>query len=216
MIRSTQQALLQGATFTGLRLETELASQARSEQTRSAIIEAALAVIGRDGASRLTFEAVARECGISKGAVTHHFRSKDEILRGVLQYRNRAFDEFRREYATSQQPGEGQKRLSLEIATIRHMVDQSGSPARAVLSILVDDPSPMEFVRNKMANYVQEIRGDATDPDLALLRWEAAWGLALYEVFGMSPLSDKERERLFDRLLDDRQWTHLERASGSD
>lgn len=192
-----------------------MARRARSDQTRNAIIATALAVIARDGASRLTFETVARECGLSKGAVTHHFRSKSELLKGILQYRNTAFDEFRRHYAASQRPEDSQKALSLEIATVRHMLDQAGSPARAVLSILVDDPSPMELVRKNLAKYVSQIRDGAPDPELALLRWEAAWGLALYAVFGMSPLSDEERERLFERLLDEGQWTHLEKTHDS-
>jgi AcrR family transcriptional regulator len=193
-----------------------LANQTRSDQTRNAIIEAALAVIGRDGASRLTFATVARECGISKGAVTHHFSSKADLLAGILQYRNTAFDEFRRNYVASQQPGDSQKALSLEIATVRHLVDQGGSPARAVLSILVDDPSPMETVQQNLARSLRQIRDEAPDPQLAVLRWEAAWGLALYAVFGMSPLTDEGRERLFNRLLDDKQWTRFEQVTGGE
>ncbi|WP_321940492.1 TetR/AcrR family transcriptional regulator, partial [Paraburkholderia sp. J8-2] len=184
-----------------------LARQERSEQTRNAIIEAALTVLARDGTARLTFEAVARESGLSKGAVTHHFRSKADLFKGVLAYRNVSFEQFRRNYQQSRPKDAPQQALSLEIAALRQMVDENRSPARAVLSILVDDPSPMAFIRERFAGQVRQIREEAADPEIALLRWEAAWGLALYALFGLSPLSDKERAHLFDRLLDDDAWT---------
>jgi AcrR family transcriptional regulator len=189
-----------------------LARQERSEQTRNAIIEAALTVLGRDGTARLTFESVARESGLSKGAVTHHFRSKADLLKGVLEYRNDSFEQFRRDYLKSRPDDDPQQTLSAQIAAMRQMVDEQRSPARAVLSILVDDPSPLAFIRERFAGQVQQIKEEAADPDLALLRWEAAWGLALYALFGLSPLSDKERGRLFDRLLDDDTWARFNKT----
>jgi AcrR family transcriptional regulator len=186
-----------------------LARQERSEQTRNAIIEAALTVLGRDGTARLTFESVAREAGLSKGAVTHHFRSKDDLLKGVLEYRNDSFEQFRRDYLKTRPKDDPQQTLSVQIAAMRQMVDEQRSPARAVLSILVDDPSPLAFIRERFAAQVQQIREEAADPELALLRWEASWGLALYALFGLSPLSDKERGRLFERLLDDETWARF-------
>ncbi|CAN7788769.1 TetR/AcrR family transcriptional regulator [Caballeronia sp. LjRoot34] len=191
-------------------------SPTRSEQTRNAIVEAALTILDRDGAAKLTFEAIARECGISKGAVTHHFHSKSALLKEVFQYRSDSFEVFRRNYLASRTPEDGQQALALHIATTREMVERSRSPARAMLSILADDPTPMEVPRKMFAQQVEQIRKEAPDPDLALLRWEAGWGLALYTLFGLSPLSDEERSRLFDQLLDNSRWTSFERPSRSD
>lgn len=56
------------------------------------------------------------------------------------------------------------------------------------------------------ADAIERIRAEATDPDLSLLRMEAAKGLALSALFGLSALSVQERDRLFERLLDDHQW----------
>ena len=41
----------------------------------------------------------------------------------------------------------------------------------------------------------------------------AARGLLLSALFGMSPLSKAEHDRLFARLLDDQQWTGLEQPA---
>ena len=39
-----------------------------------------------DGLLAMTLDAVAKEAGISKGGVMYHFPSKDELVRGVLDY----------------------------------------------------------------------------------------------------------------------------------
>jgi hypothetical protein len=57
------------------------------------------------------------------------------------------------------------------------------------------------------------MKSQAADPQLALLRWSAAWGLALTTMLGWSPLADNEREQLFERLLDDSQWAALEQPA---
>ncbi len=47
--------------------------------TRAAIVDAAVAILGRDGAEGLSASALAREVGISKATLFHHFSSIDEI-----------------------------------------------------------------------------------------------------------------------------------------
>ena len=47
--------------------------------TRSAIIDAAVAVLGRDGPDGFSAAALAREVGVSKATLFHHFPSLDEI-----------------------------------------------------------------------------------------------------------------------------------------
>ncbi|WP_207780322.1 hypothetical protein [Pokkaliibacter plantistimulans] len=59
--------------------------------------------------------------------------------------------------------------------------------------------SPVLASRNATAR-------EATDPDLALLRWSTARGLSLSVTLGICPLSEDERNRLFERLLDDGAW----------
>ncbi len=55
-------------------------------ETRDRICEAALRVANRDGLLAMTLDKVAKEAEVSKGGVMYHFRSKDELIRGVLEY----------------------------------------------------------------------------------------------------------------------------------
>ena len=45
-----------------------------AQETRETVLDAAIGVARRSG-GRFTVDAVAREAGVSKGAVLHHFRS---------------------------------------------------------------------------------------------------------------------------------------------
>ena len=51
---------------------------------RAALLDAAVAVIRRDGARALTLDAVAAEAGVSKGGVLYHFNTKRALIDGLL------------------------------------------------------------------------------------------------------------------------------------
>ena len=49
------------------------------------LLDAASAVIRRDGAQALTLDAVAAEAGVSKGGLLYHFKSKRELLDALVR-----------------------------------------------------------------------------------------------------------------------------------
>ena len=49
------------------------------ERTRGSILDAAIRILGRDGPERFSASALARETGVSKATLFHHFRALDEI-----------------------------------------------------------------------------------------------------------------------------------------
>jgi AcrR family transcriptional regulator len=51
---------------------------------RGQIIDAALREISARGINNITIESVAKAAGLSKGGVTHYFKSKDDILEAVF------------------------------------------------------------------------------------------------------------------------------------
>jgi AcrR family transcriptional regulator len=56
-----------------------ISSSMPRRDTRSAIIEAAVTVLGRDGPDAFSAAALAREVGVSKATLFHHFPTIDEI-----------------------------------------------------------------------------------------------------------------------------------------
>ena len=57
-----------------------------AHNTRDKICEAAIRAASRDGLLAMTLDNVAKEAGVSKGGVMYHFPSKDELVRGMLEY----------------------------------------------------------------------------------------------------------------------------------
>ena len=184
----------------------------RSELSRNAVLEAALAIIALDGPGRLTLDAIARESGISKGGLTHQFRTKEAVLKALLQRQVEYFEEFTRNYIATSGATQSQPQLAAQIAALREATATPRSIAFAVLGAAAQEPGLLSVTRETDAKNIEIIKAEASDPELAVLRWVAAWGLALTAMLGFSPLSEEERKRLFDRLLDDRQWTAQPKA----
>jgi AcrR family transcriptional regulator len=185
---------------------------ARSERSRNAAIQAALTIIARDGPGRLTLDAIARESGISKGGVMHQFRTKGAVLKALLDHQVEYFAKFSKDYLAELGPAQPEAVLSAEIATMREVAANPNSVAFAVVGALAEDPSLLSITRETEIAAIEHIKADATDPDLAMLRWAAARGLALSALFGLYALSEEDRARLFERLLDNRQWEAFTKA----
>ncbi|MCP3386783.1 TetR/AcrR family transcriptional regulator [Bradyrhizobium sp. CCGUVB4N] len=185
----------------------------RSERSRNAALEAAIAIIARDGPGRLTLDAIARESGLSKGGVMHQFRTKEAVLKALLERQMVHFEEFSKGVMAKVSTTSATPELATELATVREAALSVNSVALALVAAMVENPGLMSLPRDREMKRVAAIKAEATDPDLAMLRWAAARGLLLSNLFGMSPLSADEHRRLFARLLDDAQWTGLEQPA---
>ena len=184
----------------------------RSERTRNAALEAALTVIARDGPARLTLDAIAREAGISKGGLMHQFRTKHAVLKALLERQRAYFKNYAQQYIAKVGPCVSQPSLAVQIATLREAGIKRHPVMFAIIGALAEDPGLLSINREHDLANTDAIKAESDDPQLALLRKAAAQGLALTAIFGMSTLSEKERMELFDRLLDDEQWSALAKA----
>lgn len=185
---------------------------ARSERSRNAAIQAALTIIARDGPGRLTLDAIARESGISKGGVMHQFRTKGAVLKALLDHQIEYFAKFSEDYLAELGSAQPEALLSAEIATLREVATNQRSVAFAIVGALAEQPDLLSVTREGEIEKIERIKAEATDPDLAMLRWAAARGLGLSALFGLYALSEEDRARLFERLLDNRQWEAFTKA----
>ena len=185
----------------------------RSERSRNVALDAALVIIARDGPGRLTLDAIARESGLSKGGVMHQFRTKEGVLKALLERQMAHFAEFSMAFRAKVRATSANPELATEIATVREAANTPNSAALALLAAMVESPDLMALPRDSDLKNVAAIKAEAVDPELAMLRWAAARGLMLGALFGMSPIGKGERDHLFARLLDDSQWSALEKPA---
>ena len=69
------------------------------EQTVEKILDAAACLFAQKGYAHTTLQDVIDETGLSKGAVYHHFKSKEEIAAKVESYKNNYRSELKKRLA---------------------------------------------------------------------------------------------------------------------
>jgi AcrR family transcriptional regulator len=185
----------------------------RTKRTRNAAIQAALAIIARDGAGRLTIDAIARESGISKGGILHQFRTKEAVLKALLEYQIDSTDGFFEDYLATIPSDHAERVLEAQIATYHMAADHPKSATFAIAGALAEAPDLLSLVREKDVQRVESMKAEAADPNITLVRWAAARGLALAAILGLCPLSEEERERLFRCLQDQGYWSTVSKIT---
>lgn len=133
---------------------------------RTAILGATLEIIARDGIDAVTHRRVAEVAGVSPGSTTHHFSSRDDLIREsfrfYLQMASRfmaALDEEVR--GSTSEPLERVRRFATEI--IRREFETGGQGIRAEHEMLLHATSDAELavlVRGWDARWVGHIAGD--------------------------------------------------------
>ena len=170
--------------------------QARSLKTLEAILVAAEALIAREGAKSLTMDAVASEAGVSKGAVLHHFRSKDALIAGMV---SRELAAIRAGRIVEADQLADQKNRAL-IATIRQSAkrydDKDGFPTSLMVAA-IENSRCLDEVRAYGDKSFQNIRADSRAPEEATVLGFAALGLLLSRALGFTTLDFEEGRRLF-------------------
>lgn len=178
----------------------------RSERTKAAVIAASLAIIARDGASRLTLDAIAKESGVSKGGLLHQFPNKRAVLAALLEYQAGYYTTFAEAFMETHGAAYAEPALAAQIAMFREIVKGPNSVAFAILAVAAQEPAFMSPVRLRDEETVALILKQAKNPGRSLSRLFSARGLALSSLLGTCPLTDAERDQMFDYLLDDGNW----------
>ena len=145
-------------------------------------------MIRRDGAQALTLDAVAAQAGVSKGGLLYHFKSKRELLDGLVA---RWLDEFQDDIdAVDGGFVEGYVRAS----------DGAKAEESGLLAALIADPEVLTAVRERYAKWQDRVATEGgVDATVARL---AADGLWLADLLDMAPPTGALRKQVLARLLE--------------
>ena len=176
------------------------AKQDRSRATRRRLLETAVRCLAEHGWAASTVGFIAAEAGISRGAVQHHFRTREALILAALEH---MFEERAALLDALPDPsGAGPDRVH---TVVQGLVDTIGGElfraALQVWTVAAADPElrsavvPLErrFARGVHSRAVRLLRADDSDPDLRALiqaTLDLARGLALADV-----LTDDSRRR---------------------
>ena len=189
--------------------------------TRGRLLEAAGAVIRRDGAQALTLDAVAAEARMSKGGLLHHFPSKDRLVEALVTRTAEAWRSCYTEAYERTPKGPGRMARALLdhcLSDAKCWTEELRRSSSAVFAALAQNPALIEPMRAVYADLHRRIAKDGLPPGVAEAVAAAIDGLWLDWVLGIVPLEQvrvvRVRRALEDMVARATQDRRSPRANG--
>lgn len=166
---------------------------------RSIILSAASAIILSQGVEKLTLEAVAKEAGISKGGLLHHFPNKQALIIALIkESSDRFYAEL--EAKAAKDPHEVGK-WSRAYVDVTFNDDKKEEDLHAALTAsLFTDPELLGLYRNDYFLWQKKIEADGIDPVRSAVVRLAVDGLWFAEIFGVGVPDKKLRDQVTEYL----------------
>jgi AcrR family transcriptional regulator len=177
----------------------------RPPKAKLRILDAARRIVEERGAGHLTFDELARESGVTRGGITYHFPTKEDLLRGLIEA---DMEQWESASATPEAlpPGCVCPRTAAVLGQLRCHLNEDDRHRRFVhgmLSAAMVDQSLLDPVRVHQQTEFADWTWDETDLRRYLLL-AAAEGLFWQDMFNLSPIPAEARLRLkalIERLL---------------
>ena len=167
-------------------------------RTRERLLDAAAKVVHRDGAQALTLDAVAREAEVSKGGLLYHFKSKRQLLDGMVE---RWLAEWQ-DQIDRDADGEGFLTGYVHATHLGSAGPEEREAEFGLLAALIAEPAVLEVVRDRFDEWQAQVVAAADDPVEATVARLATDGLWFADLLGFAPPRGELRERVLARLLE--------------
>lgn len=166
---------------------------------RNRILDAAEAIVAELGSGRLTFDAVARRAGVSKGGVLYCFPSKQELTAAMAERDLKRFDA---DVATHREAfaGEAEADILAHLTATRHESAALAAKAASLLAALTEAPEHAEPIRQHYREQLRQFGGTTGDERRARLAFFAAEGAFLLRGLGIARFGKDEWARIFEEL----------------
>jgi len=170
--------------------------------TRDKIIDAAMSIVRDQGVAKLTLDEAAKVAGFSKGGVLYHFKTKDDLIRGMVETLIHSYDSLLHRYYESMPPGPYRW-----VRAVVHAGFDPGGPSNDKLSsaLLVSLASHRELVAPLQAHldkWIAQIEADSPNPLLSGLICMAMDGHHFETILGLDICDETKREQMKTFMLD--------------
>lgn len=124
----------------------------RTRVTTGELIETALRLFGRDGYTATSIDDIARESGMTKGAVYHHFAGKADVFRAVFVRQEERLAELIAAAAT----GSDDPREAVRLGALAFLRACAGPEVRRI--ILLDGPAVLGWDGVRQIEYEHTLK----------------------------------------------------------
>lgn len=144
-----------------------------------------MALVREQGVAKLTIDAAAKLAQVSKGGVLYHFKSKDDLIRAMVQRLIESCDALHMEHY--EREPEGPYRWARTV--VRTTFDPRGpsdDPINtALLAAVSVNPDLLAPIHAKFSEWIERVKSDSPDPALAGLICMAMDGYIFERMLGL-------------------------------
>ncbi|MFX3631379.1 MAG: TetR/AcrR family transcriptional regulator [Candidatus Pristimantibacillus sp.] len=170
-----------------------------SNSRRYEILSAASNIVKIHGVEKLTLQAVAKEAGISKGGLLHHFPNKEALIKGIVEELTDRFVNDVNNRASNATTSNGKWARAYLEATFGDT--NEGNAINTALTISqFTNPDLLAKLQNEYVIWQANIENDGIDPVQSTIIRLATDGFWFSEMFGVGKLDDEMRAKVIDRL----------------
>jgi AcrR family transcriptional regulator len=167
------------------------------EGIRERALDAAIAIASREGVATLTIDAVAKEAGVSKGGVLHHFRTKEMLILAMVERLVAAFEAVTQATAAADPKPVGRFTRAFVDAVLSPELTRIG---RALVAVVAVNPALLDPLRASFQRCYARLEADGIDPvdaNMCALVADAIWLKSIFDLPPTPPAVERAiRERL--------------------
>jgi AcrR family transcriptional regulator len=168
--------------------------------SRDKILIAAEDIVQDGGAGKLTLDAVAKQAGVSKGGLMHHYPTKEALLEAMVQRMLESYH-IKRNKEEALFPKTPIGALKAALQTGMTLDPQFIKVSAGLLAAAANDPKLLEPVRKFYREHFQDLAKSGIRFELAALLFLASDGIYLLDLLGILPLSRSQREDIQKEMM---------------
>lgn len=170
--------------------------------TQDKIIDAAMFIVREQGAGKLTLDEAAKHAGLSKGGVLYHFKTKDDLIRGMVERLISQCDALQQTYYDAEPEGP----YRWVRAAVRTGFDPNGPSGdrigSALLASVTINPALTAPIQAKYEEWIDRINSDSPNPMLATLICMAMDGYYFERIMGLELCDTENQMKMKNFMLD--------------
>ncbi|WP_290688842.1 MULTISPECIES: TetR/AcrR family transcriptional regulator [unclassified Haematobacter] len=153
--------------------------------------------VRKQGARKMSLDAVAERAGVSKGGLLYHFPSKTRLLEAVVSSHLNRFDSD-----ISARPGldAADGLLRAYLAEMLHRLAEGAPPASGMLAAAAENPTILGPARHYGRELLERLRANSADPERATMIFLAVQGIWMAQFLGLDLIPREEARVVLERM----------------
>lgn len=171
-----------------------------NSSSKKRILDVANKVIAEKGLNCFTLDEVAKEAGISKGGLLHHYPSKDKLIKGLIENH---LDLFQSRISEREKTLSEASSYNWLVSFIYEQFNQCKLDTNTMYGLLAAVASNQDLlhpVLEKRKEWLEKIN-ECKDPVMALIISFACDGIAFSNILGLEVFAEDAKAKLMERLI---------------